>query len=255
MRVGVDCSLKVPTVWGFRRTDRDAHTHGVAVSQSTALSRRPPAALLEDTARARRRWVAWRQFRAARRGLVLAALVYFVVLSGAIPMSAAAGNVLLALATILGITRAARGIWAMRVNQHLVDGWTARRGLRRAPVAQLDAPSRPNHNADERAILALTRTADATPEGIYAQARARGLTLTAQMRELRELLADNDLTEVLRRPVAEALARTEDDLGALTLALSELSRADRADQPDLLERLAARLEVEAPVPAGLYAPA
>lgn len=216
---------------------------------SSALSRRPHAVLLQDTAR--RRWVAWRQYRAARRGVVLAGLVYFVVLSGALPMSAAAGNILLALATVLGITRAARGLWAMRVNQHLVDGWTARRGLRRAPVQQLTEA--PTHSADERAILALTRTADSAPAGIYAQARTRGMALSAQMRELSELLADKELTEVLRRPVAEALARAEDDLGALTMALAELSRADRAEQPDLLERLAARLEVETPVPVGLYA--
>lgn len=216
---------------------------------SDSLFRHAHASLLQDPTRARQRWVAWRQLRAARRGLVLAALVYTVVLSGALPMSAAAGNLLLGLATILGITRAARGIWAMRVNQHLVDGWTARRGLRRVAPAQLETC---DQTADERAIVALTRTADSAPDSIYAQARARALSLTAELSELRELLADPSLTEVLRRPVAETLARTEDDLGALTLVLSELSQTN---QPDLLERLTAHLEVETPMPVNLYAPA
>ncbi len=210
---------------------------------------------------ARRQWAVRRQLGAAARGLFLAGLVYFVVLSGVLPMTAATGNVLLGLATILGLTRAARGIWAMRVARHLMLGWGARRGLGRTASSRSmvtgpeQAEVRAPQSADQRAILALTSAADAAPDGIYGQARARGLALVDEMATLRGLLADASLTEVLRRPVAEALARAEDDLGALTHALSALSRADQSDQPDLLAKLAARLEVEAPIPSGLYAPA
>lgn len=224
---------------------------------STQLSGPLPLALSrpED---ARRRYGVRRQLRAARRGLFLAALVYFVVLSGVLPMSAAAGNVLLGLATVLGITRAARGLWALRVARHLMMGWGARRGLGRRRYPELAGPAPASieaRTADQRAIFALTASADADPGGIYGQARTRGLALVQHLTELRALLADSTLAEVLRRPVAESLARAEDDLGALTHALTALSRADQADQPDLIEKLAARLEVEVPVPTGLYAPA
>lgn len=207
---------------------------------------------------ARRQYSVRRQLRAARRGLVLSALVYAVVLGGILPMSAFAGNVLLVLATILGITRAARGLWALRVARHLMMGWGARRGIGRQRYPELAAPTEAPtlvRTADQRAIVALTPAAEGDPNGIYGQARSRGLALVDEMTELRALLGDTTLTEVLRRPVAESLARAEDDLGALTHALSALSRADQAEQPDLLEKLAARLEVEAPVPSGLYAPA
>lgn len=205
---------------------------------------------------ARRRWGVRRQLRAARRGLVLAGLVYFVVLSGVLPMSAAAGNVLLGLATVLGLTRAARGLWAMRVARHLMLGWRARRGIARATAPRpLEAVPSPELSADARAVLALTPAADSDPSGVVGQARTRALALVHEMATLRGLLADRTLTEVLRRPLAEALARAEDDLGALTHALTAVAHADRSDQPDLLARLAARLEVEAPLPTGLYAPA
>jgi hypothetical protein len=172
-------------------------------------------------------------------------------------MTAGTGQLLLGLATVLGITRAARGLWALRVAGHLMRGWGARRGIGRVSI-EVPGQAQPipvQPTADHRALHVLTPDATAQPDGIHAQARKRGTTLVDELGTFRRLLADPSLSEILRRPVAESMARAEDDLGALTHALTALARADRAEQPDLLEKLAARLEVEQPIPVGLYAPA
>lgn len=207
---------------------------------------------LDQPDRARRRWLVRRQARGALLGLALSALVYAVVLTQAIPMPAGAATFLLVMATILGLTRAARGLWALRVARHLMVGWQSRRGTLHGPVSQ--APPHNHQSADVRAILALTHHAEEDPASVHSLARVRGLALVDQMAELKDLLADPSLAEVLRRPVAESLARCEADVGVLTEALVALADADKAEQPDLVAQLAARLEVVRPVPAGLYQP-
>lgn len=212
----------------------------------------------ERLALARRRTVS-RNLRMSVRGVAFAALVAGIVTSGVIPMSATAASMLLGLAGVLAVTRILRGLWAVRVARHLVGGWSRRRmGWRQpmqitGPVAGQAALAAPKaESADRRAVKALTSEGD---EPLVARARTRGLALVDRLDELKALLADTDLSGVLRRPVAEELARTETDLEALLLALSELSRAEEAQRDDLLGRLAARLEVEGAVPAGLLAPA
>ncbi len=62
--------------------------------------------------------------------------------------------------------------------------------------------------------------------------------------ELQSLLSDSGLSPVLRRPVAEERARVEQDLETLMLALAELRRGETEQRQDLLQRLAAKLEVD-----------
>ncbi|MCB9743547.1 MAG: hypothetical protein H6741_05930 [Alphaproteobacteria bacterium] len=195
-----------------------------------------------------RRRVVRRQARAAVRGVLFAAFVVGVVLSGALPMSAGTQALLLGLAGLLGVSRALRGLWAMRVARHLVHGWSARRLPGRRPLA---LPG-PVDSADRRAVLALTELPD---EPLVSRAREHGLGLADRMGELQGILADGALSPALRRPVAEELARVERELEELLSALGELSGADRRQRVDLRSRLAARLEVDAQVPEGLYAPA
>jgi hypothetical protein len=210
---------------------------------------------------ARRRQVS-RNMRMAVRGVAFSLIVMGIVVSGLIPMSSTVASVLLALAGTLALTRTLRGLWAVRVARHLLGGWSRRRiggrwGGREpvqitGPVADQAALVAPAETADRRAVKVLTSEGD---EPLVAQARARGLSLVDRLDELKVLLADVELSGVLRRPVAEELARTETDLEALLMALGELSRAEEAQRDDLLQRLAARLEVEVGVPAGLLAPA
>ncbi|MCB9765562.1 MAG: hypothetical protein H6739_37655 [Alphaproteobacteria bacterium] len=196
----------------------------------------------EQLVLARQRHVA-RNLRRSVRGIFFALLVVGVVLSGALPMSATTANVLLVLAGTLGLTRAMRALWAVRVARHLLGGWGRRRIPGRwRPVQALPAPAAPPESADRRAVRALTVNAD---EPLVERARVQALALVDRMEELRGLLADTDLSAVLRRPLAEALAGTEADLEALLQALSELSDSNEASQrADLLQRLAARLEVD-----------
>jgi hypothetical protein len=212
----------------------------------------------ERLALARRRAVS-RNLRMSVRGVAFSVLVAGIVTSGLIPMSATVASVLLGLAGALAVTRILRGLWAVRVARHLFGGWSRRRMAWRQPLqvagpvaGQVALPAPKPESADRRAVKALTSADD---EPLVARARARGLSLVARLDELKALLADTDLSGVLRRPVAEELARTETDLEALLLALSELSRAEEAQRDDLLQRLAARLEIEGAVPAGLLAPA
>jgi len=212
----------------------------------------------QQFALARRRQVS-RNLRMSVRGVAFSLLVMGVVASGIIPMSSTVASVLLALAGTLALTRTLRGLWAVRVARHLLGGWSRRRiGGRRGwrewrepsqvagPVAEPVA----TETADRRAVKVLTSDGD---EPLVVQARARGLALVDRLDALRVLLADGSLSGVLRRPVAEELARTETDLEALLVALGELSRAEETQRDDLLQRLAARLEVEVGVPAGLLA--
>ena len=211
----------------------------------------------ERLALARHRQVS-RNMRMSVRGVVFSVIVMGIVASGLIPMSSTVASVLLALAGTLALTRTLRGLWAVRVARHLLGGWGRRRiGGRRGwrgpaqitgPVAGQAAIAAPPESADRRAVKVLTTGGD---EPLVVRARARGLALVDRLDELRVLLADSALSGVLRRPVAEELARTETDLEALLMGLGELSRAEEAQRDDLLGRLAARLEVEVGVPAGL----
>lgn len=206
----------------------------------------------ERLALARRRRVA-RNLRMSVRGVMFAGVVMAVVLSGVLPMAAGTSSVLLGLASVLAITRLVRGLWAVRVARHQLTGW--RRRALPAPVAraQITGPvAETRESPDRRAVRALTSKGG---EPLVARARARGLAMVDRMEELNDLLADSALSSVLRRPVAEELARTESDLEALLSALTDLSRAETTQRDDLLQRLAARLEVDRAVPAGLLAPA
>ncbi|MCB9742325.1 MAG: hypothetical protein H6741_25790 [Alphaproteobacteria bacterium] len=196
-----------------------------------------------------RRRMLRRQARAAVRGVAFAVGVIALVLSGVLPMGPGTQTLLLGLAGFLAVTRALRGLWAMRVARHLMRGWSARRLPQRARFA---LPAPPAESADRRAVLALTELPD---EPLVARAREHGLALADRMGELKDILADAGLSAALRRPVAEELARVERELEELLSALGELSGADRRQRVDLLTRLAARLEVDAAVPEGLYAPA
>lgn len=203
----------------------------------------------------RRRYVRW-QARKAFWGVLAAAAFSTAVVTGAIPVSAAAQPLLLTLAFLFAMTRLMRGIWAARVARHLLVGWSDRRmdrRLVRAPVRALPGPVAPPmaaprapDSADRRAVMALTQGED---ELLIRRARAQGLALADRMGELRGILADGGLTASLRRPIAEELARAEAELEALLSALGELGGADRAERHDVLGRLAARLEVEQATPA------
>jgi hypothetical protein len=204
----------------------------------------------EHLALARRQRVS-RNLRMSVRGVGFAMGIIGLVLSGIIPMGAGTSALLLALAGTLAFTRLLRGLWAVRVARHQLRGWRHRH-LAGAPLALPGPVHAAPESADRRAIRALTSHDD---EPLVARARARGLEMVDRMDELKGLLADNALSSVLRRPVAEALARTETDVEALLGALTDLSHAEDAQRDDLLQRLAARLEVDRAVPAGLLAPA
>jgi hypothetical protein len=205
----------------------------------------------------RRRYVR-RQARAAVRGVLFALAVIGVVLSGALPMSAGLQSLVLTLAGVLAVTRLMRGLWAARVARHLAWGWHARRlsGPRYAllpdtgrAVAALPPPP---ESANRRAVMALTDIGD---EPLVERAREHGLRLVDRLSELQDVLADQELSPGLRRPVAEESARVEAELETLLSALGELGSADRRQRQDVLARLSARLEIDAELPAGLYAPA
>ena len=182
-----------------------------------------------------------RQARAAARGVLFSLAVIGLALSGLLPMAASTQSLLLLLAGTLAITRLLRGLWAARVARHLAQGWVARHRL---------APERPV-SANRRAVLSLTELPD---EPLVAQARRLGLAHVSRMEELQGILADPGLAAPLRRPVAEELARVEAELESLLAALVELTGADRRQRQDLLGQLSARLELEGPVPDGLYTP-
>lgn len=191
----------------------------------------------DQLVRLHRRRIA-RNLRMSFRGLLFSAVVVGIVLSGAIPMSASAASLLLGLAGFLAVTRAVRGLWAVRVARQLVRGWGHRR-LRQVAPRALPAPA--EESADRRAVMALTAEQD---EPLVAQARQHALRLVDRGDELAALLADSALSPVLRRPVAEERARVEQDLEALMLALTELRQGEREQRQDLLQQLAARLEVD-----------
>jgi hypothetical protein len=198
---------------------------------------------------ARRHRVVRYQARTAARGVLLAVLVIGVTLSGAIPMAAGTQGMLLTLAVTLGLMRLLRGLWAARVARHLMVGWTARR-LPPTPARRL-LPA-PTEDANARAVRVLT---DIPDEPLADTVRAHGLKMAGRMAALKGVLADSDLASSLRRPVAEELAHLEGELESLLGALGELARADRRQRQDLLSQLTARLELDRPLPAGLYAPA
>ena len=187
-----------------------------------------------------------RQLRSSRRGLVLSAAFAAALLTGLLPVPAAALPVLLGLTALFGITRLMRGFWALRVARHRFSGWRARRHI----VEQSEATRIVPESADRRAGIALT---PAGGEPLLGRVRERGLQLADRLTELRGILADAGLSPALRRPVAEALARSEEELEALLAAVGELARADERQREDLLARLAARLEIDEAVPSGLYA--
>lgn len=183
-----------------------------------------------------------RNLRMSARGVAFAALVAGVVVSGLLPMSASAGATLVTLAAALAFTRALRGLYAVRVARNQLRGWRRRRSPRAIATTA---------SADERAIALLTQ-GDAP---VVQKARARGLELAAQVATARHLLEDPALSPVLRRPVAEQLTRTEGDLEALFDLLAELQATGaQARRDDLLQRLAARLEVDR-LPVGGLVPA
>ena len=76
------------------------------------------------------------------------------------------------------------------------------------------------------------------------RAREHALRLVDRGDELQALLAESSLSPVLRRPVAEERARVEQDLEALMLALTELRQSETEQRQDLLQALAAKLEVD-----------
>lgn len=194
----------------------------------------------DELALVHRRRVA-RNLRMSFRGLLFSAVIVGIVLSGALPMSATAASMLMGLAGVLAVTRAVRGLWAVRVARQLVRGWGHRRFRRVAPQRALTGPtSGTTQSADHRAVLALTTDQD---EPLVQRAREHALGLVSRGDELQGLLADSGLSPVLRRPVAEERARIEADLEALMLALTELRQGEREERQDLLQRLAARMEV------------
>ena len=204
-----------------------------------------------------RRYLIRRQARAAARGVVSAGLFAGALLSGLIPVPAAALPVLLGLTAAFAGLRLLRGMWAFRVARHRMTGWRSRRqhwrevSLSPEHTAQVAARAVPE-TADRRAIRLLT---EGQEEPLFAKAQEHGLALADRLVALRGVLAESELSKVLERPIAEELARTEQQLEALVGALSELGRADERQRGDLLERLAARLEVDRGVEPGLYAPA
>jgi hypothetical protein len=191
----------------------------------------------DELALVHRRRVA-RNLRMSFRGLLFSAVIVGIVLSGALPMSASAASMLMGLAGVLAVTRAVRGLWAVRVARQLVRGWGHRRLRQVAPHRALPAPSQ---SADHRAVMALTADHE---EPLVQRAREHALGRVSRGDELQSLLADSELSAVLRRPVAEERARVEADLEALMLALTELRQGEREQRHDLLQRLAARLEVD-----------
>ncbi len=207
-----------------------------------------------------RRHMIRRQGRAAFRGLVLAGIFASALVSGALPVPAAALPALLALTAAFAGLRLLRGLWAVRVARHQWYGWRARqvqrRGWRTIEISAEEGAERTKaarpETADRRAIALLT---EGQSEPLFERAKDHGLELADRLVELRAVLTEAELSKVLERPIAEELARTEQELEALVGALSELSRADERQRGDLLERLAARLEVDRSVEAGLYAPA
>lgn len=211
---------------------------------TTALSPAPDRASPGALDAAQRRSVR-RNLRMAARGVAFSAVVAGVVVSGVLPMSATAGSTLLGLAAALAFTRGLRGLWAVRVARTRFRGWRRRN--------HLPTPSTPaDLSADEQAILLLTQS----DEPLVGRAREQGRGLARQMSHLRALLEDRSLSPVLRRPVAEALTRTEGDLESLLDLLAELGAADaHARRTDLLQRLAAQIEVDRSLPAGLLASA
>jgi len=196
----------------------------------------------------RQRFVRY-QARTAARGVFLAALVIGVTLSGVLPMAAGAQAALLLLASLLGLTRLLRGLWAMRVARHLVEGWTARQLPQARAVRALPAPV---EDANARAVRVLT---DVSDDPLAERVRTHGLRMARRMAELKAILGDGQLSSSLRRPIAEEIAHIEAELESLLGALGELARADRSQRQDLLSQLTARLELDRRVPAGLYAPA
>ena len=192
------------------------------------------------TQRLARRRFARRQARAAVRGLILAAGFAWLITSGLLAVPLAAKSVLLTLTGLFALTRLMRGLWAARVYRHLAYGWR-----RRHLPAQLPAPTSP----DRQAVLVLTER----DEPLIQRAREHGLALVDRMERLRTVLADAELSAGLRRPVAEELARLEEELEALMSLLGEVARPDRRSEQDVFGRLAARLEVASGVPDGLYA--
>lgn len=206
-----------------------------------------------------RRYLARRQGRRALRGLALAGLFAGGLLSGLVPVPPQALPPLLALTAAFAGLRLMRGLWAVRVARHRVHGWRARRAPTAwrsievsaeelAHTARQAAPE----SADRRALRLLTPDQG---EPLLARARTHGLALVDRLESLRGVLAESELSRVLEKPVAEELARTEAELEALVTALGELTRAEGRQRSDLLERLAARLEVDGTVEPGLYAPA
>lgn len=206
-----------------------------------------------------RRYLARRQGRRAVRGLVLAGLFAGALLGGLLPVPPQALPPLLALTAAFAGLRLLRGLWAVRVARHRVHGWRARHGgpgwrtveLSAEEVARAARETAPE-SADRRALRLLT---EGQSEPLLERAREHGLALVDRLGALRKVLTESELSRVLERPVAEELARTEAELEALVTALGELSRAEGRQRSDLLERLAARLEVDGTVEAGLYAPA
>jgi len=200
---------------------------------------------------AHRQRIVRRQARAARRGVLFAALIIGVTLSGALPISVATQSILLMLAGTLALTRLMRGLWAARVARHLMHGSVHRQLPSRAPQA-LRIDRAPHESANRRAVRALTESPD---DPLVERIRAHGLRLVDRMDALKDLLADGGLSAPLRRPVAEELARVETELEAILSAMSELAGTDRGSRQDLLSQLVARLEIDRQLPAGLYAPA
>lgn len=200
---------------------------------------------------AHRQRIVRRQARAARRGLLFAALVIGVTLSGALPLSAATQSIVLMLAGTLALTRIMRGMWAARVARHLMHGSVHRQLPSRAPRALLTDRA-PQESANRRAVRALT---ESPSDPLVERIRVHGLRLVDRMDALKSILADGSLSAPLRRPVAEELARVETELEAILSAMSELAGTDRSSRQDLLSQLVARLEIDRQLPAGLYAPA
>lgn len=198
---------------------------------------------------AHRQRIVRRQARAARRGILFAAVVVGVTLSGALPISAATQSILLMLAGSLALTRMMRGLWAARVARHLMHGSVHRQLPNRTPRT-LRTDQAPQESANRQAVRALTESPD---DPLVERIRSHGLRLVDRMDGLKNILADAGLSAPLRRPVAEELARVETELEAILSAMGELAGSDRSSRQDLLSQLIARLEIDRQLPAGLYA--